>query len=70
MSHAIGHFEKVRALAIGPRLLAVGGVRAPAPLGTGGTSTARSPAGASQVTLFDHVANKPARSIDVPAHVL
>ncbi|WP_437309265.1 HEAT repeat domain-containing protein [Sorangium sp. So ce388] len=70
MSHAIGHFEKVRALAIGPRLLAVGGVRAPAPIGTGGTSTARSPAGASQVTLFDHVTNKPARSIDVPAHVL
>ncbi|WP_437667450.1 HEAT repeat domain-containing protein [Sorangium sp. So ce1182] len=70
MSHAIGHFEKVRALAIGPRLLAVGGVRAPAPVGAGGTSTARSPAGASQVTLFDHVANKPARSIDVPAHVL
>ncbi|WP_438009318.1 HEAT repeat domain-containing protein [Sorangium sp. So ce321] len=70
MSHAIGHFEKVRALAIGPRLLAVGGVRAPAPVGAGGTSTARSPAGASQVTLFDHVTNKPARSIDVPAHVL
>ncbi|WP_437929837.1 HEAT repeat domain-containing protein [Sorangium sp. So ce291] len=70
MSHAIGHFEKVRALAIGPRLLAVGGVRAPAPIGTGGTSTARSPAGASQVTLFDHMANKPVRSIDVPAHVL
>ncbi|MGK4006492.1 HEAT repeat domain-containing protein [Sorangium sp. So ce1036] len=61
MSHAIGHYEKVRALAIGPRLLAVGGVRAPA---------ARAPLGASQVTLFDHVAGKPARSIDVPAHVL
>ncbi|WP_437726704.1 HEAT repeat domain-containing protein [Sorangium sp. So ce861] len=70
MSHAIGHYEKVRALAAGPRLLAVGGVRAPAPGGTGGTSAARSPAGASQVTLFDHVTNKPVRSIDVPAHVL
>ncbi|WP_437572718.1 HEAT repeat domain-containing protein [Sorangium sp. So ce542] len=67
MSHAIGHYEKVRALAAGPRLLAVGGVRAPAP---GGASPARSPAGASQVTLFDHAANKPVRSIDVPAHVL
>ncbi|WP_437289842.1 HEAT repeat domain-containing protein [Sorangium sp. So ce406] len=71
MSHAIGHYEKVRALAVGPRLLAVGGVRAPA---SGGgareTSAARSPAGASQVTLFDHAANKPVRSIDVPAHVL
>ncbi|WP_437328650.1 HEAT repeat domain-containing protein [Sorangium sp. So ce381] len=76
MSHAIGHYEKVRALAIGPRLLAVGGVRAPAPSDAGGTretretQTTRSPAGASQVTLFDHVANKPVRSIDVPAHVL
>ncbi|WP_437280893.1 HEAT repeat domain-containing protein [Sorangium sp. So ce375] len=73
MSHAIGHYEKVRALAIGPRLLAVGGVRAPAPSEARGTREAqatRSPAGASQVTLFDHVANKPVRSIDVPAHVL
>ncbi|WP_437534582.1 HEAT repeat domain-containing protein [Sorangium sp. So ce726] len=73
MSHAIGHYEKVRALAIGPRLLAVGGVRAPAPSeerGTRETQTAQSPASASQVTLFDHVANKPVRSIDVPAHVL
>ncbi|WP_437691469.1 HEAT repeat domain-containing protein [Sorangium sp. So ce176] len=71
MSHAIGHYEKVRALAVGPRLLAVGGVRAPASGGGArGTSAARSPAGASQVTLFDHAANKPVRSIDVPAHVL
>ncbi|WP_437613041.1 HEAT repeat domain-containing protein [Sorangium sp. So ce834] len=70
MSHTIGHYEKVRALAAGPRLLAVGGVRAPAPGGAGGTSPAGSPAGASQVTLFDHAANKPVRSIDVPAHVL
>ncbi|WP_437592087.1 HEAT repeat domain-containing protein [Sorangium sp. So ce1000] len=73
MSDAIGHYEKVRALAIGPRLLAVGGVRAPAPSearGTRETQTTRAPAGASQVTLFDHVANKPVRSIDVPAHVL
>ncbi|WP_438035640.1 HEAT repeat domain-containing protein [Sorangium sp. So ce204] len=73
MSHAIGHYEKVRALAIGPRLLAVGGVRAPAPgepRGTRETQTTPSPASASQVTLFDHVANKPVRSIDVPAHVL
>ncbi|WP_437716798.1 HEAT repeat domain-containing protein [Sorangium sp. So ce448] len=70
MSHAIGHYEKVRALAIGPRLLAVGGVRAPAPGEARGTQTTPSPAGASQVTLFDHVANKPVRSIDVPAHVL
>ncbi|AUX40948.1 hypothetical protein SOCE26_023500 [Sorangium cellulosum] len=66
MSHTIGHYEKVRALAIGPRLLAVGGVRAPAPA----TSAGRAPGGASQVTLFDHVANKPVRSIAVPAHVL
>ncbi|WP_437817181.1 HEAT repeat domain-containing protein [Sorangium sp. So ce1078] len=76
MSHAIGHYEKVRALAVGPRLLAVGGVRAPAPGATGGTggtcgtSNTRSPAGASQVTLFDHAANKPVRSIQMPAHVL
>ncbi|WP_437579381.1 HEAT repeat domain-containing protein [Sorangium sp. So ce887] len=70
MSHAIGHYEKVRALAVGPRLLAVGGVRAPAPGGARGTPTAPSPAGASQVTLFDHAANKPVRSIQVPAHVL
>ncbi|WP_437551608.1 HEAT repeat domain-containing protein [Sorangium sp. So ce367] len=73
MSHAIGHYEKVRALAIGPRLLAVGGVRAPVPgetHGTRETQTTPSPASASQVTLFDHVANKPVRSIDVPAHVL
>ncbi|WP_437783385.1 HEAT repeat domain-containing protein [Sorangium sp. So ce1097] len=70
MSHAIGHYEKVRALAVGPRLLAVGGVRAPAPGGAGGTSAARSAAGASQVTLFDHAANKAVRSLDVPAHVL
>ncbi|WP_437985501.1 HEAT repeat domain-containing protein [Sorangium sp. So ce117] len=73
MSHAIGHYEKVRALAIGPRLLAVGGVRAPVPgetRGTRETQTTPSPASASQVTLFDHVANKPVRSIDVPAHVL
>ncbi|WP_437877695.1 HEAT repeat domain-containing protein [Sorangium sp. So ce513] len=70
MSHAIGHYEKVRALAVGPRLLAVGGVRAPAPGGAGGASAARSAAGASQVTLFDHVTNKAVRSIDVPAHVL
>ncbi len=79
MSHAIGHYEKVRALAIGPRLLAVGGVRAPATERCGRDARdaretretrTRSPAGASQVTLFDHVANKPVRSIDVPAHVL
>ncbi|WP_437679704.1 HEAT repeat domain-containing protein [Sorangium sp. So ce131] len=68
MSHTIGHYEKVRALAIGPRLLAVGGVRAPAPATSAAAS--RSPGGASQVTLFDHVANKPARAIAVPAHVL
>ncbi|WP_437736101.1 HEAT repeat domain-containing protein [Sorangium sp. So ce1335] len=70
MSHAIGHHEKVRALAVGPRLLAVGGVRAPAQGGARGTSAARSAAGASQVTLFDHAANKAVRSLDVPAHVL
>ena len=55
MSHPIGHFEKVRALAVSARLLAVGGARA---------------ASSSQVTLYDHVADKPARVIDVPAHVL
>lgn len=55
MANQIGHFEKVRALAAGARLLAVGGARA---------------SGSSQITLFDFVANKPARTIDVPAHVL
>ncbi|NUQ78735.1 MAG: HEAT repeat domain-containing protein, partial [Polyangiaceae bacterium] len=55
MANQIGHFEKVRALAAGARLLAVGGVRASA---------------SSQITLFDFVANKPARTIEVAAHVL
>ncbi|HZF52749.1 MAG TPA: HEAT repeat domain-containing protein [Polyangiaceae bacterium] len=55
MANQIGHFEKVRALAAGARLLAVGGARASA---------------SSQITLYDFVASKPARTIDVPAHVL
>lgn len=55
MAYQIGHFEKVRALSAGGRILAVGGVRV---------------SGSSQITLYDFVANKSVRSIDVPAHVL
>ncbi len=55
MAYQIGHFEKVRALSAGGRILAVGGVRASGP---------------SQITLYDFVANKPSKTIDVPAHVL
>ena len=55
MAPTIGHYEKVRALAAHGRLLAVGGTRASV---------------ATQISLFDHVANKTTRSIDVPAHVL
>ncbi|MCC6552249.1 MAG: HEAT repeat domain-containing protein [Polyangiaceae bacterium] len=62
MSYQIGPYEKVRALAANARLLAVGGTRAP----LGGARGAASP---SQVTIYDHIANKPARSITVPAHV-
>ncbi|MDB4993916.1 MAG: hypothetical protein JWM74_1348, partial [Myxococcaceae bacterium] len=49
------HLEKVRALCATPRIFAIGGVRFGA---------------ASQITFFDHVVNKPAGSVDVPAHVL
>lgn len=55
MSHQIGHYEKVRALAATSRLLAVGGARAGAQ---------------SQITIYDDVANKRLRSIQVPSHVL
>jgi len=55
MSNPIGHLEKVRALAATARLLAVGGARAGA---------------SSQISVHDHVAGKPVRTIDVPAHVL
>lgn len=51
----IGNLEKVRALAISGRVLAVGGVRATT---------------ASQIVLFDHVGDKAEKTIDVPAHVL
>jgi ParB family chromosome partitioning protein len=51
----IGHFEKLRALCGSARLLVTGGTRAGA---------------ASQVVIFDHVANKVRHSLDVPTHVL
>ena len=55
MPNPIGHFERVRALATSPRLLAVAGVRAGA---------------RSNVTIFDHVSDSAQLSIEVPAHVL
>ncbi len=55
MAPTIGHFEKVRALAAHARLLAVAGTRA---------------AAATAISLFDHVAGKTVKTIDVPAHVL
>jgi ParB family chromosome partitioning protein len=51
---AIGHFERVFALATDGRLVAVGGAR---------------PASATRVSLFDLRAYKPAGAIEVPAHV-
>ncbi|MFO0606112.1 MAG: HEAT repeat domain-containing protein [Polyangiales bacterium] len=53
-SPTIGHFERVLALACDGRLLAVGGAR---------------PTPATQITLFDVRAQKPAGAFDVPAHV-
>ncbi len=50
----IGHYEKVRALAAGTRILAVAGV------GPGETSS---------VTLFDHLAGQTKQKIDLPCHV-
>lgn len=55
MAFDLGHFEKVRAIAAGARIVAVGGVRAGAK---------------SQVTAFDPASNKRLWSADVPAHVL
>lgn len=55
MAMPIGHLEQPRALAHAGRLLAVGGVRS---------------GPASQITLYDVVAGKPARTVEVPAHVL
>ncbi len=55
MAAPVGQLERVRALAVGGRWVAVAGVRASA---------------ASQITLYDYVAEKPERSIDVPSHVL
>ncbi len=49
------HLEKIRALAADARLFVIGGVRAGA---------------SSRITVFDHIANKPGRQIDVAAHVL
>ena len=51
----VGHLEKVRALASASRLSFVGGVRADGP---------------SDITAYDHVTEKPAYVIRVPAHVL
>ncbi|MFO0554876.1 MAG: hypothetical protein U0271_41245, partial [Polyangiaceae bacterium] len=51
----IGHLEKVRALAICDRVLAVGGVRA---------------GSRSSLSLYDFVGEKPLASIELPAHVL
>ena len=51
----IGHFEKLRALCGTTRLLITGGTRTGA---------------ASQIVIFDHVANKLRHTVDVPAHVL
>lgn len=55
MAHDLGHFEKVRAIAAGARVVAVAGVRA-------GT--------ASQVTAFDPASNKRLWAAGVRAHVL
>lgn len=49
------HLEKIRALAADARIFVIGGVRAGA---------------TSRITVFDHIANKPGRQIDVAAHVL
>jgi ParB family chromosome partitioning protein len=54
MAHNSGHFEKVRALAVGARVLVVGGSRAGA---------------ASQLTFFDHSSHKRVLAVDVPSHV-
>lgn len=51
----VSQIEKVRALGANARHLVVGGVRA---------------ADATQLTVYDHVAEKVERTIDVPAHVL
>ncbi len=55
MAQAAGHFERVRALAVSARLVAIGGVRA--------RST-------SQLTVYDFISEKVEHTIDVPAHVL
>ena len=51
----IGHYEKLRALCGSARLLVTGGTR---------TGTA------SQVVIFDHVANKVRHTLELPTHVL
>jgi ParB family chromosome partitioning protein len=60
----IGHLEKVRALALSGRILAVGGVRG----GLGGEAPGK--AKTSQLHFYDHLGDKPERAVDVPAHVL
>lgn len=55
MAQPIGQLERVRALAVSGRLLAVGGIRT---------------APASTLSLYDWIAGKPAASVDLPAHVL
>jgi WD40 repeat protein len=55
MAQPIGQLERVRALATSARTCWVGGVRADK---------------ASQITAYDHVAEKPSYTIDVESHVL
>jgi ParB family chromosome partitioning protein len=55
MAVPAGNLERVRALAVCGRTLAIGGVRASA---------------ASQLTFYDHVGQKPEVTVDLPAHVL
>lgn len=55
MAPALGNLEKVRALAISGRFLAVGGMRAQE---------------RSQLSLFDHIGDKLEKQVELPAHVL
>ena len=55
MATAIGHFERIRALAGNARLLVTAGVRASV---------------GSEVVLFDHTTNKLGSFFEAPSHVL
>jgi len=55
MAQPAAHFERVRALAVAARIVAIGGVRARP---------------TSQITLYDFIAEKLEVAIDVPSHVL